>query len=129
MSAIPKLARIVLPIYWLTILVLTHIPQSKLPLKQVSDKLAHFVVFTVLTALLWLALPAPKGSLVYKVLVVLAVVLIYGALDELTQPWFNRFCSLDDWFADAIGALIGVTAMLLLWRSGPTNLGGDRAVG
>jgi VanZ family protein len=122
MHRLPTLIRVVLLIYWLVILVATHIPQSKLPLKQPHDKLAHFVVFTGLAALLWLALPTPKQPLIYKALLVLALVLIYAAIDELTQPWFNRFCSLDDWLADAVGALIGIITAALIWGRGPTQV-------
>jgi VanZ family protein len=105
------LNRIILAIYWLAIFTATHVPQSKIPPKPVNDKLAHFGVFLVLGALLWPALGPIQSSLARRAVFCLAILCFYGAIDELTQPLFNRFCTLDDWLADGAG---GATAVVLM---------------
>lgn len=66
------------------------------------DKLAHLTVFCVLLILLRAGLGLP---LWLAVLLTLGV----GAADELHQAGLpGRFASLQDWFADLAGALLGL---------------------
>jgi VanZ family protein len=45
---------------------------------------------------------------------VIGICLLYGAIDELTQPLVGRFCSFDDWLADASGAIAVVAAAMVI---------------
>jgi VanZ family protein len=109
-----RIIRIVLVLYWVAIFAATHIPQSKLPPTHVSDKLAHFLVYALLGALLWLVL-APGRRIASTCMWVLSIVLIYGAVDELTQPFLNRFCAWDDFADNAAGGTTAAVLMAMLW--------------
>jgi len=73
------------------------------------DKLAHLVVYSAITALLWIG---TGGSA--SVLVIAAVIAI-GALDELHQAGIpGRHAGMDDFLVD-VGASVGTTIALLLY--------------
>ena len=79
----------------------------------ISDKTAHFAAFFVLAALTLRAAAGGRWSGVNgrAVLIAFAIAAGYGALDELHQMLTpGRFPGVDDWVADALGAL---TALLL----------------
>ena len=48
-----------------------------------------------------------------RVLLVLVLMTIYAAVDELTQPLVNRYAAWSDWFADVFGA----AAAMLVWET------------
>jgi len=102
-------------LYWIALFVSTHIPLPELPAAGAgSDKVAHVVAFGglgLLTAF-WLAL-GKRASIVHFLLL-LAVLLVYGALDEWLQQFVGRETDFNDWIADSIGAAIGVTAIAIL---------------
>ena len=104
--------------YWVGLFVLTHLPLPKLPYVPVRDKTGHFVAYALLAGALMVSLwlgrrAAPPG------VVVLGVLLAYGAVDEWTQLLVNRSCELADWYADAAGAAAGVVAVsILVYLSG-----------
>jgi VanZ family protein len=114
-----RVLRSLTAIYWLSIFTFTHLPPSKLPETHVSDWVEHFVAYAVLGLLLCASLRVtrPRWSIPRVALLALSILLIYGAVDELTQPLVHRICSLDDWFADALGAAAGVAAAMLLGRA------------
>jgi VanZ family protein len=85
----------------------------------VSDKLAHFIAYFILAALLVLSIRT--RSLVGALLGIM-VVLAYGAFDELTQPLVGRFASLEDWLANAAGAMVATVVMIPFCRTwGPPS--------
>ena len=94
--------------YWAFLCVVTHIPQPRLPGVPVSDKTSHLIGYGVLASMLyvtlWIARPH-NWSLVWQIPLILFV---YGALDEITQPMFQRSGEVADWVADAAGVLIAV---------------------
>jgi VanZ family protein len=100
--------------YWAGLFVLTHLPPATLRrhTPAVWDKLAHFVGYFLLAALLGSALvltfPRRRGIPLWVLLIGFA----YGAIDELLQPFVRRDATLLDWVADALGVW---TAVLLLW--------------
>lgn len=105
--------------YALLAFVLTHLPPSELPKTRVSDKLAHFVAYFILTSLLYISLWVARRALVWTIVLTMLIALVYGAFDELTQPLVGRFCSLHDWLADAAGAASATIVMTLVslpWR-------------
>lgn len=113
-----KVLRIILWVlvlgYWGSIAFLTHVPRLPGASASVNDKLAHIIGYAGLAGgvylLLWVSFPGLKRLH----LIVLAIVLVYGALDEWTQPIFHRDCDFRDWLADAAGAILAVTVMRLV---------------
>src|SRR2546421_248351 len=70
------------------------------------DKAAHFAVFALITALLWV------GTEGEAPVVVAAAVMAFGAIDEIRQLYVpGRSAELADFFADA-AAVLAATALL-----------------
>ena len=110
-----------LPLYWAVLIAVTHLPQINedttpdwewLPF----DKTMHFLTFGGLAGLLcWSrflrrAGPWPNAALA------LSVGMVYGVLDEMTQPWFGRTNDPQDLIADGLGLVVGATLAALLWK-------------
>jgi VanZ family protein len=96
--------------YWLTLLVATHLPNDfpAVPSEGV-DKFVHLGAFAALAWLLAMAWQRSAGRLGGGHLrAAWLLIVIYAAVDELSQPWFGRSCSLSDWLADAAGAALGL---------------------
>ena len=99
---------IILCAYWAVLFygTHTHLPPGVLPGN--SDKFIHCAAYAVLAALL-LLLRATRGIFPWtSVIGRWIVVAAYGAFDELTQMFVNRTTDLYDWYADVIGAAIGL---------------------
>ena len=95
-------------------------PDPSIP-SGVSDKTAHFAAFFVLAAVALRAMAGGRwsGVTLRAALVALAIAAGYGVLDELHQMLTpGRFPGVDDWIADALGAvtavLVGLIAAALL---------------
>src|SRR3982751_5602190 len=113
----PLVARMILvatAVYWLILFGLTHSPAGHVPPMPISDKTEHLVSYGTLAALLmlvmWTRRPHPTAN---AAVIVLAIGMIYGAVDEWTQalPFIRRDCSLLDWYADIAGLAVGVVVM------------------
>jgi VanZ family protein len=100
--------------YWVGIFVMTHLPPPvvRRMVPDIWDKLAHFLIYFGLAAALGttLILTYPRRRSIP--LWVLGVGFVYGAIDELLQPFVRRDASVLDWVADALGVWAGV---LVLW--------------
>jgi VanZ family protein len=94
--------------YWVALFTLTHLPRVPAVGQRVQDKLAHFLAYGVLAGVLYLAMWASSSAWKRTSFFVLAVTLLYGAMDEVTQPLVGRSCELYDWLADAAGAIVVV---------------------
>jgi VanZ family protein len=107
-----------LGVYWTALLVATHLPvDAPFVPGSTFDKLYHVLAYAVLSLLLATVWQLAGGHLMRRqlVLVWLAVVL-YGAVDEITQMWVGREASLLDWLADGAGAACGIVAFVWLRR-------------
>ena len=108
-----------LAIYWLAMLTGTHYPRIPNTVMFTSgfDKVCHFVGFAGLAFLAGLAwslqrsVQRPLGRA--NLALILAVLTVYGSLDELTQPLVGRSCEFADWIADLAGAAAGLTAFAM----------------
>jgi len=101
---------------WLMAFALTHIPIKPGGLSPIPhlDKFAHVILYFVLSYLGGLRLLMRTNPIPFHVLLVWALVyIIYGAVDELTQPFTGREADVADWAFDAIG--VGL-ATFSLWR-------------
>ncbi len=107
-----NLALTALLIYWGLILVLTSLPQDNMPNVQTNDKLSHFFAYLGLSFLFYSYLRLKRGIDSHKkqiITLVLSVVIIYGALDEIHQMFVpGRSADIIDWIADSLGAVSGV---------------------
>ncbi|MHC4337613.1 MAG: VanZ family protein [Planctomycetota bacterium] len=115
-----KLTIISLLVYWPAIFVLGHIPIPGLVYKAgVSDKSLHLLAYLVLVFLLWFAMNPDRKvnwrrGTVWRVLL---VVVLYGLVDELLQPWVGRTYDTVDLLANVTGTLGGLIllAFLTFW--------------
>ena len=79
------------------------------PAPEGSDKLVHFIDFAALAFPL-----ARTGRL--GLLPVFIGASAFGATIELIQPTFNRSADVNDWIADTLGVLIGISLGLAYRR-------------
>ncbi len=99
--------------YWGAIFTLTHLPPEQIAgAPHFWDKAEHFVAYFLLAALLGgaLMLTFPRRRKIP--LWVLLIGFVYGAVDELLQPFVHRDAEILDWVADATGVW---AAVLILW--------------
>lgn len=97
-------------IYWLILFAATTLPTQHMPKTGISDKIEHFLGYFLLTFLLCNTLYFQDKKVTMKkfpVILALGIVAFYGMVDELHQYFIpGRFCDINDWIADVIGALI-----------------------
>jgi VanZ family protein len=116
----PYFWRIILACYWLTLLVLTHLPGDG-PLTPATkhDKLAHMIAYALLAIAVAMVWKTSVGSFSPIQLGWTWLALIVAAgLDEWTQTYVGREASIGDWVADAIGTTAGLALVVLLHRRG-----------
>jgi len=109
-----KVTLISLVFYWPTLFILAHIPIPQLVLQaHVSDKSLHFLAYLILVFLLWFTIsPDKKVSLRRAAAwLVILVMIVYGAADEVIQGYVGRSCDIKDFAEDLAGVL---TALILL---------------
>ncbi len=86
---------------------------------RIFDKVAHVVEFTGLGLFLMVAFRGtlPRANIKHVVLLVVAVGLIIGVLDELYQHLVpGRAVEFLDWVADTIGVVAGTTIAMIHYR-------------
>ena len=92
----------------------THYPRPEelLGPNAPSDKTLHFVAYAVLAAFsaaTWLAARRTASRSIAPLAIALAS---FGAIDEITQPFFRRHADPLDWVYDCIGIAIGIAAVV-----------------
>ena len=110
--------RIITATFWIICVILTHLPAPPefLPAAE-HDKIRHYLGFGLLAGILYLTIAAarplhsPPTILRSIAIRVMLILMIYAAVDEVTQPPFGRTCDLLDWTADIAGA---ATAVIIL---------------
>ena len=81
-----------------------------------SDKTLHFVAYAILAALLWACARLRGTAGPHATLGVIALVGVWAAVDEATQPFFYRAAEPLDWVYDMMGAAIGCAIAAVLDR-------------
>lgn len=104
--------RVVLALYWLVLITATHWPGlTKEDVPDLGwlpfDKVMHVLTFAGLAALLTWSRWFPRHGGGFNAVAAVAIGLVYGGLEEITQPYFGRTAALDDLLADLIGLVIG----------------------
>jgi len=127
--------------YWCLLGVLTHLPppavrsgKGLLDIFPHADKVVHFSTFGILGGCMagLIASMQARGrtksnatakqtatNSVRPYLLALGVLVIYGGLDEWTQPLTGRNCDAWDWAADAAGAAVGLAVGYRLFAARP----------
>jgi VanZ family protein len=109
-----------LALYWLALFAGTHWPKPLEHSIGFHDKLLHFSGFFGLAFLLILwRLLSGAGGVWRQSLLVIAIVVAYGAADEITQIPVGRDGEFMDWVADFAGAVCGTSVAVLglaTWR-------------
>jgi VanZ family protein len=102
-------------IWALVILVLSITPAGQLPEANfnMADKLAHLLVYMVLSVLLWYALVRSKssGRKAWKMMGwVVGFGIVYGVAIELIQAYFisSRYGEVEDAIANGLGSVFGL---------------------
>jgi VanZ family protein len=105
-------------IYWAILFALTHLPVRDLPHINLWDKFEHMAAYACLGVALFLAVWASRPKLSQIGITVLAIGMMYGAIDEWLQILVGRDCELLDWFADTTGvAIVVVILTFVRWRT------------
>jgi VanZ family protein len=101
---------------WMGAFTATHVPGNDIPDELVSlGKVAlHGTGYLGLSSWFILALAAYRVRPLRRAAIVVGVMMLYGAFDEKTQPYFGRSCQLGDWITDSVAAAVAV----VLWESG-----------
>jgi VanZ family protein len=98
-------------VYWVICFVLTHLyVPAGLPGGE-HDKIRHYVGFGGLGGALWICAWSWRWPVVRSAAVVMGVLMVYAALDEITQPAVGRTCDFFDWVADMGGAATAVACL------------------
>jgi hypothetical protein len=102
-------------LYWPTIFILTHLTHvpAWIARAQMSDKAMHYIGYFTLMYLLWFAFfPTRKFSPAQKAgWLAIAILAVYGAVDEWLQAFVHRTPDIHDWLADMAGVF---TAAIIL---------------
>ncbi|TWT45589.1 VanZ like family protein [Phycisphaerae bacterium RAS1] len=115
--------RRILPAYWAFLACSTHLPKLRLETRvPQEDKIAHALAFALLAFLFWRCAQSIYGRLSPAfVWIAAATLAAYAALDEYTQPFFNRSGDLRDWLFDVAGAAIALAALEYRRRRKPAS--------
>jgi VanZ family protein len=101
--------------YWLALFLGTHVPRIPTALQMPGgDKWQHTVAYAGLACLLAARRSFGKPLTWRLALGVAGVVIVYGAIDELTQIPVGRDAEFKDWLADSLGTLIGLGLFTLV---------------
>jgi VanZ family protein len=98
-----------LAVYWIGLGLGTHLPASAMGAVRAPDKGLHFLAYTGLAFLLAWTVAVYQRPRESTYAWIAAILLMYGALDELTQILVpGRQADFRDWFANATGIAAGL---------------------
>ena len=111
-----------LAIHWISIFILTSLPDKDLPSFELHDKWKHFIAYFVLSFFLTLTLRVQnrfKKAKLNFTLYTLLITLIYSTFDEIHQAFIpGRSAEILDWIANLIGLILGLyTAKFILKKA------------
>jgi VanZ family protein len=112
---------------WIGAFTATHIPARYIP-RQIAclgDIALHGIGFLGLSSWFILTLAAFGTKPAQRILLVIAVMTVYGAVDEYTQQFFGRSTELKDWLTDTTATIVSLilweTILFLAKRTGPST--------
>ncbi|MEO2042818.1 MAG: VanZ family protein [Pirellulales bacterium] len=96
-------------LYSVSLVVATHLPRvPQLVRGPGVDKWLHLVAYGCQSILAMSVLYFTNRLVLKNVVLLVAILATFGAIDELTQPMFSRQAELLDWVADCVGIVFGV---------------------
>jgi VanZ family protein len=114
-----RISLAILVAYWCVLFIATHvpIPQPDLGVEN-DDKWIHAFAYGVLALLVATAWSLRANFGWRQAFIVLVILAIYGALDEITQIPVNRQADVADWLFDVVGIVVGLAVFLAVraWR-------------
>ena len=106
---VARLVTVALAVYWILLILGTHLPGTSAGTVRLPDKWLHFTAYAGLAFLLATTVTAYRRPRWSTYAWMAAVLLICAALDEISQrPIPGRHADLADWLADARGIAIGL---------------------
>jgi VanZ family protein len=106
---VARLITVTLVVYWVLLILGTHLPATAVGAVPLPDKWLHFTAYTGLAFLLATTVTAYRRPRWQTYAWMAAVLLIYGALDEVSQiPVPGRHADFADWLANARGIATGL---------------------
>jgi VanZ family protein len=105
----------ILILMWTGAFTVTHIPARCIPgqIAALGDVTLHGIGFLGLSSWFILTVAAFGIKPVQRILLVLLVMMFYGAVDEYTQQFFGRSTQLKDWLTDTMATVVS----LILWET------------
>lgn len=87
---------------------------EKMPSFWNADKLVHIICYGGLS--FWVAFACNlKANSLKEIILPISIVSVYGIIDEIHQSFTpGRSCSIFDWIADTVGAILGVLLFFLI---------------
>lgn len=107
---VSHLLRVAAFAYAIFLVIATHHPRpselfgTRLP----GDKTLHVAAYTMLGLLVAAVAAARGGWSLRQAIVIIVGLAVFGACDEITQPWFGRDGDPLDWVCDCLGITTGV---------------------
>ncbi|MGI9177030.1 MAG: VanZ family protein [Pirellulales bacterium] len=103
-------------IYTFVLVFATHYPKPEelLGPNAPSDKMLHFMAYAALAILAGATLAMASRWSMRTALVLALGLAAFGAVDEITQPFFSRDAEPLDWVYDCIGVVGGLLAVAVL---------------
>jgi VanZ family protein len=104
----------ILILLWIGAFTATHIPARYIPgqIASIGEIGLHGIGFLGLSSWFILTVAAFNIKPVQRILLVLLVMIVYGAVDEYTQQFFGRSTELKDWLTDITATVVS----LILWE-------------
>ncbi|MGA2914828.1 MAG: VanZ family protein [Sedimentisphaerales bacterium] len=122
----------ILILMWTGAFTATHIPARYITagyipglIASLGDVVLHGIGFLVLSSWFILTLAAFGVKPKQRILLVLLIMIVYGAVDEYTQQFFGRSTELKDWLSDTTATVISLilleTILFLAKITGPST--------
>ena len=110
-----KVILVILILMWTGAFTATHIPARYIPgqIASIGDIPLHGIGFLGLSSWFILTVTAFGIKPVLRILLVLLVMMAYGAVDEYTQQFFGRSTELKDWLTDVTATVVSV----IVWET------------
>lgn len=106
---VARLLTVILVVYWVLLILGTHLPSTAVGAVRLPDKWLHFTAYAGLAFLLATTVTAYRRPRWQTYAWMAAVLLVYGALDEVSQiPVPGRHADFADWLANARGIATGL---------------------